>query len=66
MGEEKIRTCCKIVVFGLDVWAGAAIEIEAYNRKEGPNNVLSETAVAEEGGFLNTFYHSLWMNDTDK
>ena len=66
MGEEKFRTCCKIVAFGLDFWASAAIDIETFNRNQGPNSILSDTAVAEVGGFLNTFYHTLWMKDLDE
>ena len=66
MGEEKFRTCCKIVAFGLDFWASAAIDIETFNRNQGPTSVLSDTAVGEVGGFLNTFYHTLWMKDVDE
>ena len=65
MGEEKFRTCCKIVAFGLDFWASAAIDIENFNRNQGPTSILSDTAVGEVGGFLNTFYHTLWMKDID-
>ena len=66
MGEEKFRTCCKIVAFGLDFWASAAIDIETFNRNQGPTSVLSDTAVGEVGGFLHTFYHTLWMKDVDE
>ena len=65
MGEEKFRTCCKIVAYGLDFWASAAIDIETFNRKQQPEHVLTDTAVGEVGGFLQTFYHTLWMKDLD-
>ena len=60
------KNCCKIVAFGLDYWASAAIDIETFNRKQGPNSILSDTAVAEVGGFLNTFYHTSLMKDLDE
>ena len=65
MGEEKFKTCCKIVAYGLDFWASAAIDIETFNRKQQPEHVLTDTAVGEVGGFLQTFYHTLWMKDID-
>ena len=66
MGEQKLCSCCGIVAFGLDFWASAAIDIKTFNIKQRPEHVLSETAVGKVGGFLNTFYHTLWMNELDE
>ena len=33
---------------------------------EGPTAIFNDTAVGEVGGFLNTFYHTLWMKDVDE
>ena len=66
MGEAKFKACCKIVSLGLDVWASTSIDFVSFEQKQGEGSTSSNTSMAELGGFLNTFYHTLSMKGVDE
>jgi len=66
MGEEKFKNCCKIVAFGLDLWPSIGIDMGEFHRKEGINPTLTDSAVEQVGGFLNTFFNALYLTENDK
>ena len=66
MGEEKFKNCCKIVAFGLELWPSIGIDMGEFHRKEGINPTLTDSAVEQVGGFLNTFFNALYLTENDK
>ena len=67
MGEDKFKTCCRIVSLGLDVWASACVDFVLFEQKQVEGSTSStNTSMAELGGFLNTFYHALSLKGGDE
>jgi len=66
MGEEKFKNCCKIVAFGLDLWPSIGIDMGEFHRKQGINPSLTDIAVEQVGGYLNTFFNALYLTENDK
>ena len=64
-GEDKFKMRSRIVSLGLDVWGSASIDFVSFKQKQGKGSTSSNTSMAELGGFLNTFYHTLFMKGVD-
>ena len=65
-GEDKFKNCCKIVAYGMDLWPSIGIDMAEFHTKQSINPTSTKSAVVQVGGYVNTFFSAVYLNNNEQ